>query len=164
MVYFRHINVIFSPSKFSRITNTRYFLSKSCVRAAHIQRLPVLLHCYGVHFLCAFCHHLSLPLVSPLCTQWPSGFTPVWTNLSQKALDSAMLLNIRLKLLIFVPKPEKIPTPASSFPYPQSHPTFPRTQRTDSFFLSPVALPSPLYRLHLWLPCFWYDMCCLFWL
>ena len=67
-------------------------------------------------------------------------------------------------LLMFILKPKKIPTPASSFPYPQSHPISPGAQWTASSFLSPAALPLPLYRRRLWPPCFWCDTCCLFWL
>lgn len=41
---------------------------------------------------------------------------------SAETLYSAKLFNTRIMLLMFILKPKKIPTPASSFPYPQSHP------------------------------------------
>lgn len=96
--------------------------------------------------MCHFFHHppnRSNPecqLLPPFCSTIfslfsPSGFTPVWTNLSQG--ESSYFCHAfwhKDKVIIFVPKPEKIPTLLPLVFHTPSHIPFPHEHNEDILF------------------------------
>lgn len=138
LVCFRYINVFVPPLKFPCISYTHYSLCKAYLRAEHIWKLAM------TWFLLppstsvrpgSLCH-LSLPLLSPPCTQRPHAFTSKWTSLFH-----------RWKLLIHTFRQnDKVTCNHSQIRFPFPYIPFPPKHNED-FFPFSVALPSPLCGL-----------------